>query len=331
MKPSQIISAVNACLDARTPVMLWGAAGVGKSDSIFQIGAKRKVEVRDVRLSNLDPTDIKGFPSPDAKRGVMTWLPADFLPTTGKGILFFDELNLADKMTQASAYQLFLTRQVGNYKLPAGWDIVAAGNTEKDRANITRMAGPLANRMIHLDFEADVPEWVVHAQANGISDELRAFIRFKPALLHSFDAQSKEPAFPSPRSWFFMDKLLKQPDLSPTVRDGLMAGTVGTGASVELRAFLDHIKDLPDIDDIVARPDQAPVPSKISAQYALVTMMASNTTPKNFGAMLKYVARFGSQEMEVLYARDAGNAVTALRATPEYRDWAVRNADVVLP
>ena len=36
-------------------------------------------------------------------------------------------------MVQASAYQLILDRKIGEYTLPDGWAIVAAGNRESDR------------------------------------------------------------------------------------------------------------------------------------------------------------------------------------------------------
>lgn len=333
MKPSQIASALNVAITAHLPVMIWGPAGVGKSEVAHQVADRRKVELRDVRLANLDPTDIKGFPVPDAKKGVMTWLPADFMPRTGKGILFFDELNLADKMTQASCYQLMLTREVGNYKLPPGWDIIAAGNTEKDRANVTRMAGPLANRMVHLTFEPDLPEWAAYAQSIGVAAELVAFVRFKKDLLHSFDANSKEPAFPSPRSWVHLDRLLKESakqQAAPDVVDGLIDGTVGSGAGIELRAFFDHIKDLPTPEEVEADPSGAPMPSKISARHAISLRLASAATPANLPKFLKYMSRMQSQEMEVLFVRDAGNTNPAIRTTQTYRDWTVANCDVVL-
>jgi len=44
--------------------------------------------------------------------------PAKFLPTTGKGILFLDELTSAPQMTQAGCYQLVLDRKLGEYVLP---------------------------------------------------------------------------------------------------------------------------------------------------------------------------------------------------------------------
>ena len=327
MKPSEVTSCLNVALACHIPAMIWGPAGAGKSEVVAQVAKQRRVELRDVRLANLDPTDIKGFPVPNAAKKVMTWLPAEFMPTAGKGILFFDELNLADKMTQASCYQLMLTREVGSYKLPPGWDIVAAGNRDTDRGNVVRMAGPLANRLIHLDFEPDLDEWVTHARNSGIDEALIAFLRFRPLLLHSFDAQSKEPAFPSPRTWFFVDAVLKQKP-SPATTLGLVNGTVGKAAAIELIGFLDHMHELPDIDEVLAAPARATVPPSPSAKYAITNMLGSQVTEATFAKMLAYMERL-PQELGVVFVRDAGITCPKVRLTPAYSAWAAKNHDVV--
>src|ERR1019366_6226351 len=46
------------------------------------------------------------------------WVPPKFLPTTGKGILFLDELTSAPQMTQAGCSQLVLDPTLGEYELP---------------------------------------------------------------------------------------------------------------------------------------------------------------------------------------------------------------------
>jgi MoxR-like ATPase len=46
------------------------------------------------------------------------WVPPNFLPTSGKGTLFLDELTSAPQMTQAGCFQLVLDRKLGEYVLP---------------------------------------------------------------------------------------------------------------------------------------------------------------------------------------------------------------------
>ena len=45
-----------------TPVMLWGPPGVGKSQMVAQIAARHRVAMTDIRLSQMEPSDLRGIP-----------------------------------------------------------------------------------------------------------------------------------------------------------------------------------------------------------------------------------------------------------------------------
>ena len=45
-----------------TPVMRWGPPGDGKSQIIAEIAAKHEVKVIDIRLSHMEPRDMRGIP-----------------------------------------------------------------------------------------------------------------------------------------------------------------------------------------------------------------------------------------------------------------------------
>lgn len=67
--------------------------------------------------------------------------------------MFFDELNLAAPSIQASAYQLILDGQLGEYELPRGWVVITAGNRLLDQAHTFEMPAPLRNRFTHVELE----------------------------------------------------------------------------------------------------------------------------------------------------------------------------------
>src|ERR1700746_695261 len=46
------------------------------------------------------------------------WVPPEYLPTSGRGSLFLEELTSVSQMTQAGDYQLVLDRRLGEYRLP---------------------------------------------------------------------------------------------------------------------------------------------------------------------------------------------------------------------
>src|SRR5476649_1729324 len=194
MKASQILNALRTLVRTRQPVFIWGEPGLGKSSLVKELAADLSIPLQDVRALLLDPVDLRGLPflGPD---GRSKWPTPDFLPQGGSGILFLDELNAAPAMVQASCYQLVLDRKLGEYVLPDGWSIVAAGNRDSDRAVTSRMPTPLRNRFVHLDFEVDIQEWSAWAIQAKIRPEVIAFLRFRPALLSAFDRDNN--AFPS--------------------------------------------------------------------------------------------------------------------------------------
>ena len=328
MKPSSIRISLPKLLAKERPVFVWGAPGVGKSDIVAQIAEDGKYELRDVRLSLLDPVDLKGFPTIDTVKKQMKWLPADFLPTKGKGLLFLDEMNSAPQSVQAAAYQLVLNRKIGDYKLPDGWAILAAGNRAGDRSVVHAMPAALANRFVHIDFDVSNTDWGVWAQGAGIHPDIRAFINFRPALLHSFDPASNPRAFPSPRSWSFVNDIYKD-DHAPDEEYELYKGTIGEGAAAEFIAYTKQIKDLPTIDQILIDPDGTRIPANPSAQYAVVEGLKDKTSEKNVGRVLKYTDRL-PVEYQVVYMRGAQRKCPAITTTKPYLDWVIKNQGVLL-
>lgn len=324
MKASAIVRALRSLIQARQPVFLWGSPGCGKSSVVRQLAAALKLPLQDIRALLLDPVDLRGLPFL-GKDGRSQWATPDFLPTSGSGILFLDELNAAPAMVQASCYQLVLDRKLGEYTLPDGWAIVAAGNRDSDRAVTTRMPTPLRNRFVHLDFEVDLQEWSEWALQTGIRPEVIAFLRFRPELLSAFDRDQN--AFPSPRSWEFVSRILDAtPD--PCVEHELFAGAVGAGAATEFSAFLKTFRELPNIDAILLNPLKEPVPENAAAQYAVASALAHYATDTNFDRICAYLGRMPT-EFTVLCVRDASFRQPAVQHTPAFTKWATANHHVL--
>jgi len=323
MKPSDISEALDGLIDARQSVFIWGGPGVGKSGVVRQFAERRSLPLRDVRALLLDPVDLRGLPY--LSEGRSKWATPDFLPQDGAGVLFLDELNAAPPMVQASCYQLVLDRKLGEYVLPDGWSIVAAGNRDSDRAVTSRMPTPLRNRFVHLDFEVDIQEWSAWAIQAKIRPEVIAFLRFRPALLSAFDRDNN--AFPSPRSWEFVSRILNS-NPKPRIEHELIAGAVGTGAATEFSAFLSMFRNLPNIDAILLNPHQEPVPDNAAAQFAVATALAQRASDTNFDWVYQYLKRMPT-EFNVLAVRDASLRDPNIRHTAGYTTWAVENHAVL--
>jgi hypothetical protein len=99
--------------------------GVGKSQIVAQVASDLGWQFLDIRAVQLDPVDLRGLPRISADQA--EWVPPKFLPTSGSGILFLDELTAAPQITQAGCYQLVLDRKLGEYSLP-GASVASKGN-----------------------------------------------------------------------------------------------------------------------------------------------------------------------------------------------------------
>jgi hypothetical protein len=332
MKPSALQAALPRLLEDQVGVFLWGPPGVGKSDMIRRVAKETKAELRDVRLSLMDPIDLKGFPTIDTIKKEMHWLPANFLPKKGKtkskGILFLDEMNAAPQSVQAAAYQLVLDRKLGDYELPDGWAIIAAGNRAGDRAVVHAQPSALANRFIHLDFDINNDDWNHWAQENDINLDIRSYMRAFPANLHNFDAAANPRAFPTPRSWSFVNRVYQQGYTADSEYE-IIKGTIGEGAAAGFLAHVKNLHGMPTVDQVLLDPDGAKLPKNSSAQYAIIEALHTVTTVGNIARVMKYTARL-PVEFQTIYVRAAIRRDEKLTGTKSYMDWGLKNSQVLM-
>ena len=345
MRPAHLLSVLDKeFLGTRaghhTPVMLWGPPGVGKSQMVAQVAERHGVPVIDIRLSQMEPSDLRGIPF--RKGDTVEWAVPAMLPDVQRhgpeGILFLDEITSAAPSVSAAAYQLILDRRLGEYRVPEGWAIFAAGNRQGDRGVTYTMPAPLANRFSHFEVEVHLDDWVAWAYAHGIDDRVIGFLRFRPELLFDFDPAHNPVAFPSPRSWEFAHRALQKFGDSPDLLLGALQACVGPAAGVELNAFVQSLDQMPDLDAIL-RGEEVPVPKEIDLQYAVASALVGRAirardtaeAPRVYGRILAYARRFPQREMGVMMVSDLHRAVgEALFEVPEFGDWAEDVAELML-
>lgn len=278
-----------------TSVMIWGPPGIGKSSIVHSIAKRNDMSTVDLRLCQLAPTDLRGLPFVD-NCGTSRFAPPSFLPVEGNGILFLDEINLASQAIQNVAMQLVLDRRVGDYALPDGWFVIAAGNRVEDRAAVSQMPAPLTNRFLHLTLRPDLNSWKEYAIGAEVSEKIISFLNFRPDLLHSFNKNAI--AWPSPRTWDFASRLLSA---------GLgIESAVGDGAAAEFNSFLRLYDTLPDISSILSGQMNISVPKEPSLMFAVIGALASKAeTPQQFLNGLKWIIRSATEDYYVLYLQDS--------------------------
>ncbi len=322
MRSKEITQTLGALVQQKLPAFLWGAPGIGKSSIVRQIAETKQIGFIDLRLSLMDPTDLKGIPFYENKAHQAVWAPPSFLPREGEGILFLDELNTAAPSVQASAYQLILDRKVGEYELPEGWAIVAAGNRENDRGVVYRMPLPLANRFIHLEMDVHVEDWRQWAYRRGIDERIIGYISARNEVLFNFDPASDAKSFPTPRSWEFVHGIL-QADMPPALAMNAIAGAVGEEHAVAFTAFAKVMHLLPDTDAVL-RGESTDVPEDLNALYALSSALVSKTlkspTDERLQHLLDYTRKL-PPEFAVLTVQDLQQNGVTMDHLDAYGAW----------
>jgi hypothetical protein len=307
MNPQHTKRSLQHLSERKVPVFLWGPPGIGKSSIVAQIAKEKDIGFIDLRLSLLDPTDLRGIPFFDTKKEAAIWAPASFLPDGNQkeGILFLDELNTAAPMVQASAYQLILDRKIGEYTLPEGWSIIAAGNRESDRGVVFRMAAPLSNRFIHLEMESSVDDWKVWATKRGIDASIIGFISYRPDALFTFDTQNDSRSFATPRTWEYVNEVLSS-EPEPDLLMPLVSGAIGEELAAAFLGFRVVAGELPDIDSIM-EGECSDVPSEPSALHMLSTALSLRidqaTSSKKLNNLVGYTLKMPG-EFAVMIVQD---------------------------
>ena len=324
LRPSELAATLKILVEARQPVMVWGAPGCGKSEVAQQVAAEGGRTYYDVRALLLDPVDLRGIPWRDDDNRTR-WAPPDFLPPTDSTALYLvnlEELPSGVPMVQAALFQLVRDRKCGEYELPEGASLMACGNREGDRGVTHRMPTPLASRFVHLEIKVDVPDWCAWAAAAGIAPEVLFYIQMRPEMLHVFDPQSREAAFACPRTWEFVSNVVSQRgSLDPAAERALFRGAVGEAAAVEFSAFLKVWRELPHPKAVIDDPENADVPQNASALIALCGSLYRMADDVNLGSIVSYAMRLRREVGEFL----VGSCVRrepALQHTDAFIRWA---------
>ncbi len=239
----------------RRASMLWGARGVGKSSVVRQVAAHFGVPLVDLRLTTIEPVDLRGAIYADDVLAKTVWFPPEFLPTADQpaGILFLDELTAADQRLQISAYSLILDRRVGNYRLPDGWQVIAAGNASFHGAVSHDMGTALADRMFHFNIQTTIDAFLDHAVAMGFAPEVMAYLRVRPDRLDDTQAQlaGDHLVGASPRGWEDISNVLGS-GLSEAARRVFVQGRIGAANAAEFFGVLKEIQAAVDVMRLLA-------------------------------------------------------------------------------
>jgi hypothetical protein len=214
--PRQVKKFIIRCMMARLVPFVQSSPAMGKSAIVAEIAREYHLKLIDHRLSTSAPEDLSGLPK--LTNDSASFIPFENFPVEGTPIpegyqgwmLFLDELNAAPKMVQAAAYKLVLDRMVGLKNLHSNVVLVCAGNLTTDRSIVNPLSTAMQSRLIHLMMELNFDEFMEDVALRfGWDSRIIAFLNMKKALLHDFRPDHNDKTFCAPRTWEFMNKLIK--------------------------------------------------------------------------------------------------------------------------
>ena len=265
-------------------VMLWGAPGVGKSQGVRQVAEKissatgKKCNITDVRLLLFNPIDLRGIPTANAEKTLAIWLKPQIFQMDPSdsiiNILFLDEISAAPQSVQAAAYQITLDRRVGEHELPENCIVIAAGNRVTDKSVAFKMPRALANRLCHMEVESNFESWRRWAISSGVSYKVVGFLSFRHDYLIENESSSDALAFPTPRSWEMVSRLLNMSGQDQEKIYSMISGCVGSGIASEFCSWCRVFSNLPRVEDIFSGRCHT-VPKETDTLYALISSMTS--------------------------------------------------------
>ncbi len=275
--------------------MLHGRPGVGKTQIVQQLSDTIGARLFDLRLTTIDPQDLRGLPYYDHEAKRTVWYRPEDLPEEGPAVLFLDELTAASPYLQPTVYGLLQERRVGRHQLPDTVFIVAAGNAVEDGAIAYEMGTALSDRLIHVTVRASADDWIENfAVPRRLHPAVTAFIRTRPDLLETTEASLErgQSIAATPRSWERVSRIMDSvPDRR--IRNIMVAGTVGEAVAADFATVADEIAATVQVGVMLAAPRKdrvAMYPSSMHGLHALIHGLAGALSGDNAPAAIETLA-----------------------------------------
>lgn len=264
--------------------MIWGLPGTGKTSMILNdIPKLTGRPVIYVPLGGKQPEEITGFlvDPGEGSKSLEVKIPfwADIAYEYGNAVIFVDEFGSCIPETQAGALSVLRERVIGRYTLPKETRFIAAGNPLGSAANGVLLAPPMANRLVHLDYNVNAQEWADSMTTRfgfGFEDDFQAscyalvagYILSNPGSVIKMpeDPVDSSRGWPSPRTWEEVAKMVYQ---FKGVEAHSIFGAVGEG---EGRKFLHYVanRDLPPAREVLEKAETFKIPEKEDKFHVLL-------------------------------------------------------------
>lgn len=218
--PNQYMNLIERYEKLKIPFYVSGPPGIGKSEMprqvLRRVAKQRNLQfiewadasqeqrmlcidnpqqfyvLMDARTANMDTTSMNGVPNM-ANTRILENIPYSWVvymtQPEANGTVFFDEINLAPPIVQATAYSVINEQVISDRRMGRGVYVMAAGNRSQDRGHTFEMSLPLRDRFAEAELKFDPDAWLswAYKKKNNINSHICAFVNWQKSKLYQFD------------------------------------------------------------------------------------------------------------------------------------------------
>lgn len=200
-------------------VILFSRPGEAKSAITRSIANKLDIQYIEIRLSQVDETDIGLFPkininnkNNDEDQEFVKFVPPEWaiMANSRPTFIHFEELNRASLTVRNAALQILNERTIG-YKFFFNENVymIASGNLgDKDGTIVEEMDSALNNRLIHVKHELKFNDWLENFAEGRIHQTIINFLSVHTQYFYKTNDANDEAAYATPRTWTFLSDFI---------------------------------------------------------------------------------------------------------------------------
>ena len=332
---------IKSCFLAGQNVGFYSRPGMGKSHACDQAAQELNREIDGgidyytLHPAVEDPTVYSGLGFPDRDKGIAQMLPYGNLVKLARAtrptLVHIEDLGTAPLANQGALLQLVWAREINGLKIPANVVFIASTNRTSDRSGVMGITEALRDRFVSwLEIGFSLDEYVKYLITREARDLDIAFARYNAEMFDTCLASMnvEDAGNVSPRKFENFTRAIQSiPD--PLI-PAFSAGAIGPDHGSKYTAFTRVWKELPDLDDITARPETADLPPEHlpGVFFAIAGALTKIARQTNFDGIMQYVKRLPAM-YQVLFVKDATAKRPELKDTLSFGQWHSDNPEII--
>jgi len=231
-----------------------------------------------------------------------------------KGVLFFDEMNLANNMIKAQFYKVYNDRSIGDMPISKDILVCSAGNESSQVYDVVQDSVALTTRRGNYFIRPlSSDEFIEYGLKTGINKSIIGYISFAPSDVHGLRYDITESqGQPCVRTWEKLSNILNNnEDLSLDEKRLLSRGLIGQETASKFSGFIE-LENSIKLQDVIDKPELVKDIKEIQIQYAIMAGLLGKYNEigdKLFPTMCKVSVNFIKEECGVYLMSTLKNLV----------------------